>query len=179
MKKPLIIPTMQFKDERGCFYESYKKSKFLDIGLTEDFVQDNHSISFKNVIRGMHYQWDRPMGKLVRVSQGAILDVVVDLQWGSPDYGKPFYFELGEHGDQLWVPPGFAHGFLALTETAHVQYKCSAEYNKSGEGGINPFDPDLAIKWPVSAEMAILSNKDLNSMSLLEYNKEPRFFWSE
>jgi len=174
-KYKLIIGKQRFEDLRGFFYESYSKEKMLteqDLDLL--FVQDNHSISKKDVIRGMHYQWDGPMGKLVRVSKGSIIDVIVDIRKSSDDYGKAFYFELSDkNSNQLWIPAGYAHGFVSLEDDTHVQYKCTELYNKNGESGINPLDTSLRIQWNV--KNPIMSEKDLNSKSFIEYNTDPKF----
>ena len=175
---PILINNIRnFIDQRGVFYESYKYS-FLrnEYGIEETFVQDNHSVSSKNVIRGLHYQWDKPMGKLVRVAKGFITDVVVDIRKESGDFGKVFYYELNEENlSQLYVPPGFAHGFICKSDEAIVQDKCTAEYNQKGESGINPFDKALDIKWGVEYNNIIVSEKDLNSKAFLEYEREPKF----
>jgi dTDP-4-dehydrorhamnose 3,5-epimerase len=177
MIEPILINIKKYSDSRGFFYESYKKSYLQEkIKLDINFVQDNHSVSYKNVIRGLHYQWDEPMIKLVRVSYGSILDVLVDIRKNSNSFGKIHYYELNsENNDQLFVPAGFAHGFVCLSEYAHVQYKCSVEYNKNGESGINPFDKDLNIDWKINLADAIVSDKDINSKSFKEYCLEPKF----
>lgn len=175
---PILIENVKsFKDKRGTFYESYKYSNLKNVyGIDEVFVQDNHSISCKNTIRGMHYQWDKPMGKLVRVAQGHITDVVVDIRSRSATFGKVFYFSLSEEKlNQLYVPPGFAHGFICRSETAVVIYKCTSEYNKEGESGINPFDKSLKINWEIEYDEAIMSEKDNNAQSIEQYLKEPKF----
>ena len=178
MIKPILIKGIRkFNDHRGYFYESYKKSLFdKEYNIKEDFVQDNHSFSCKNTIRGLHYQWDMPMGKLVRVSNGSIKDVVVDIRFNSEKYGTVYEYMLSsENGHQLYVPPGFAHGFICLSETASVLYKCTSEYNSDGESGINPFDSSLDIDWGIKKEECIVSSKDLNALSFLEYKKNPKF----
>jgi len=177
MIEPILIKTKKFFDNRGIFYESYKKSHLKDeYGLEVDFLQDNYSISHKNVIRGLHYQWDKPMSKLIKVSYGKILDVIVDIRKKSNNFGKVYYYELDEeNNDQLFVPEGFAHGFICLSEIAHVQYKCSSEYNKNGESGINPFDKNLNIDWKIDTIKAIISDKDKNSKSLEQYLLDPKF----
>jgi len=175
--EPILIKIKKFSDDRGVFYESYKK-EFLkkEYNIDVDFVQDNHSISHKNVIRGLHYQWDEPMAKLVRVSYGKILDVVVDIRRNSKKFGQAYSYELdSEECNQLFVPAGFAHGFVALTDTAHVQYKCSCKYNKDGESGINPLDKYLNIDWKIDILSAILSDKDRNSKSFDQYCLDTKF----
>ena len=175
--KPILIENIRkFKDSRGSFYESYKKSDLSSLGIDVDFVQDNQSTSRKNVIRGLHYQWDKPMGKLVRVSKGEILDAVVDIRATSPNFGQVYLFFLSEDNlNQLWVPPGFAHGFSVLSHEATVHYKCSSEYNKNGESGINPLDDTLKINWMVDYKNIIISDKDELSQSFLFYTDNPKF----
>lgn len=170
--EPFLITIKKYTDLRGDFYESYKASNLANF----TFAQDNHSVSKKNVIRGMHYQWDRPMDKLVRCSYGKIMDVILDIRSQSPTYGKVYYYELSEENmNQLFVPAGFAHGFVALSDLAHVQYKCTAEYNKYGEAGITPLDADLKINWGIDLSQAILSEKDLSSISFSQYKLQPKF----
>lgn len=178
MKEPLLITGIKtFEDNRGVFFESYKESIFRDkYNLLESFVQDNHSVSCKNTIRGMHYQWDKPMGKLIRVAKGKITDVIVDIRKNSKDFGRIYYYELDDQNNfQLYVPPGFGHGFICRSEEAIVIYKCTAEYNKEGESGINPFDKDLKINWGISYNEAVISQKDANSITLQDYKKEAKF----
>ena len=177
MEPILITDIRKFEDNRGAFYESFKSSFFRErYNVGEQFVQDNHSISSKNTIRGLHYQWDCPMGKLVRVASGAIVDVIVDIRKNSPAFGEVSYYELNDGNlHQLYVPPGFAHGFVCQSSDAVVMYKCTAEYNSKGESGINPFDKELNISWGISADDAIISEKDLLSKSFREYSREPRF----
>ena len=175
---PILIDKIScFKDHRGMFYESFKATTFKDLyGIEEVFVQDNHSVSCKNTIRGMHYQWNKPMGKLVRVAAGAITDIVVDIRKDSDSFGNVYRYELSEENlQQLYVPPGYAHGFICRSDTAIVLYKCTAEYNKDGESGINPFDPTLKINWGVPHENAVVSEKDRNAKSLNQYLREPKF----
>lgn len=170
--EPLLMTDFKlYTDHRGSFCETYKKSTLNEkLNLNIEFVQDNYSISKKNTIRGMHYQWDKPMDKLVRVSIGQILDVVVNIKKDSPNFGKVFYYELSEKNNyQLFVPSNFAHGFICLSEIAHVHYKCTSEYNKEGESGINPFDSDLNINWNCDIKDCIISDKDKNSKSFKEY----------
>jgi dTDP-4-dehydrorhamnose 3,5-epimerase len=155
----LVEPAV-FNDTRGYFLESYKKSCFENSGIKFDFVQDNHSFSVKNTIRGMHFQ-KKPyeQGKLVSVITGKIMDVAVDLRPNSKYFKKYVYAILSEENKKmLWVPPGFAHGFLAM-EDSHVLYKVTSEYNKEYEAGIIWNDPEIAIKWPVNSPL--LSEKDL------------------
>lgn len=173
--EPLLIDVTSYEDHRGKFYESYRKS-IHDHYLKIDYVQDSHSISKKNVIRGLHYQYDPSILKLVRVSKGSIMDVVVDLNISSLNYGKVYYFYLNDTNlKQLLVPRGFAHGFVSLEDDTHVQYKFDGYYNKTGEGGITPFDSDLNIEWGIDRAIAIVSDKDKNLQSFEEYKKTPKF----
>ncbi|MBK6966990.1 MAG: dTDP-4-dehydrorhamnose 3,5-epimerase [Bacteroidales bacterium] len=156
----LIIKPQVFADERGYFFESYSKQKFMNAGIDANFVQDNESKSMKGVLRGLHFQ--KPpfaQGKLVRVMRGAVLDVAVDLRHGSPWYGKWAAIELTEHNKWMyWVPPGFAHGFLTLEDNTVFFYKCTNIYNKESEGSVRWDDPDLNINW--GNPNPILSAKD-------------------
>lgn len=157
----LIIEPVVFVDHRGFFLESFNQRNFCkSTGLDVHFVQDNHSRSSRNVLRGLHYQIDRPQGKLVRVSYGTIFDVTVDLRRNSPYLGQWTGVELSEDNHrQKWVPPGFAHGFLVLSDSADVQYKTTEYYEPELERCIAWDDPELAIKWPL-ADFPILSAKD-------------------
>lgn len=177
MKPTLFVQESRFRDQRGYFYEAYKQSHLLDgYGFKEKFIQDNISVSKKNVIRGMHYQWDLPMGKLVRVIKGEIMDVAVDIRKNSAAFGKKFYYTLSEeNGSSLYIPPGFAHGFVSKKNESVVLYKCTSEYNRNGESGINPFDSTLNIEWGISIDQAILSEKDKISKSFKEYKNNPAF----
>ena len=155
----LIEPTV-FPDERGFFMESYKYSEFAAFGISEAFVQDNHSRSTKGVLRGLHYQKPpKVQGKLVRVVVGEIFDVGVDIRKGSPTYGKWVGERLSaENKRMLYIPPGFAHGFCVLSEVAEVLYKATEEYAPEYDAGIRWNDPDIGIEWPI--EHPILSEKD-------------------
>ena len=163
-----------FKDDRGYFYQSFDK-KISDV-IDSSFVQDNHSVSHKNVVRGLHYQWEEPMGKLVRVVRGAIRDYFVDIRAGSPTYGQHGYFDLTENNHKiLWIPPGFAHGFHSLENNTTVLYRCTAYYNKEKESGINLFDKNLNINLTVDKKRVIISYKDLNAQSFKDYSKNKKF----
>jgi dTDP-4-dehydrorhamnose 3,5-epimerase len=162
IKDLVIVEPTVFGDERGYFFESYSKTKFEDLGINIDFVQDNQSFSKKGTLRGLHYQ-NPPFAqtKLVRVLEGEIIDVAVDLRKDSPTYGKSFSVLLSaENKKQLLVPQGFAHGFSVISETASVMYKCDQFYNKASEGGIKFDDPSLNIDWGMNVEDAIVSEKD-------------------
>lgn len=159
----LLITPRIFSDNRGAFWETWQLKTFEDAGLPCTWVQDNYSVSKKNVLRGIHYQILQPQGKLVRAAHGAVLDVAVDLRRSSPCFGKHVAIELSEeNGRMLWIPEGFGHGFLVLTENAGFAYKVTDFYNPAGERTIVWNDPELAIDWPVSSDEAIVSDKDAN-----------------
>jgi dTDP-4-dehydrorhamnose 3,5-epimerase len=146
---PILIKPVIHGDERGFFHESYRANVFAELGIDDEFVQDNHSRSAKGVVRGMHFQIDRGMSKLVRCARGAILDVVVDIRRGSPTYAEWEAFELNDENlHELYVPIGFAHGFCTLSDVADVIYKCDSYYSDDIERGITYLDPDIAIEWP-------------------------------
>lgn len=157
----LVIEPQVFGDDRGFFYESYNERAFLDkVGISDHFVQDNHSRSAKNVLRGLHYQIQQPQGKLVRVVIGSVFDVAVDLRKSSKTFGQWVGIHLSaEKKQQLWVPAGFAHGFVVLSEYAEFLYKTTDYYAPQHERCILWDDPDLAIAWPIQGE-PILSAKD-------------------
>jgi len=162
-----IIEPNVFGDERGFFFESFNRRQFAELtGHDVDFVQDNHSRSVKNVLRGLHYQIQQPQGKLVRVVQGAVLDVAVDIRKGSPTFGQHVAKELSaENKRMLWIPEGFAHGFLVLSDTAEFLYKTTDYWRPEFERCIAWNDPTLAINWPMQITPA-LSAKDAQGMSL-------------
>jgi dTDP-4-dehydrorhamnose 3,5-epimerase len=154
----VIIPDI-FQDDRGFFTETYRKDKFSEMGLDVDFVQDNHSRSSKNVVRGLHFQWEPPMGKLMRVTQGSAYLVAVDIRLGSPTLGKWFGIEASaENRKQVYAPAGFARGFCVLSDFAEIQYKCTGIYSNKAESGILWNDPAIGVQWPV--KQPILSKKD-------------------
>ena len=165
----LLITPKVFGDERGFFYESYNQRVFAELtGLSLSFVQDNHSRSQKNVLRGLHYQIGQPQGKLVRVLSGAIQDIAVDLRQSSPTFGKSVSYVLGaDNYQQLWIPEGFAHGFLVLSEFAEVAYKATDYYAPQEECCLRWNDPDLAIAWQLDGD-PILSTKDVFGKLLKE-----------
>ena len=145
-----IVRPRKFGDERGWFAEAFNARTFAAAGLPEKFVQDNQSFSRRGVLRGLHYQLEQPQGKMVRVLSGHIWDVAVDLRRSSPDFGKWTAAELrGEELEFLWIPEGFAHGFLVLSETANVFYKTTGYYCREAERSIRWNDPTLAIRWPL------------------------------
>ena len=146
----LVIEPQCFQDDRGFFIESYQSSRYRDAGITDRFVQDNHSRSARGVLRGLHFQVKRPQAQLVTVVRGKIFDVVIDLRRMSSTFGGWYGVELSDNGlRQVYMPPGFAHGFCVLSEVADVYYKVSREYDASDEGGLLWNDPDLAIRWPI------------------------------
>ena len=158
----LIFEPKVFEDPRGYFYESYNQKYFDEIGINTRFVQDNQSSSVYGVFRGFHYQ--KPpfaQAKLVRVLSGKVIDYAVDIRKGSPTFGRSFSLELSaENKRQLYIPRGFAHGFLVISERAEFTYKCDNFYEKSSEAGISCFDPTLKIEWPLSSSGLLLSDKD-------------------
>lgn len=158
-----LLTPKKFGDERGFFSETWSRKTFLAHGLSADFVQDNHSLSRSpGVLRGLHFQTPPfAQDKLVRVLRGSILDVAVDIRWGSPTYGRHVTAILsGANWSQLWVPKGFAHGFVTLEADTEVAYKVTADYAPECDRGLAWDDPDLAIDWPVTAATALLSAKD-------------------
>lgn len=164
----LLTPAL-YRDERGAFSETYNLRLFAEAGLPANWVQDNFSISRKNVLRGIHYQMGRPQGKLVRVTHGAVLDVAVDLRRGSPAFGRHVTVELsGENGKMLWIPEGFGHAFLVLSEAAGFAYKVTDYYSPAGERTIRWNDPEIGIAWPVSAAEIVVSAKDAAGKLLRE-----------
>lgn len=156
----LLLEPQVFGDERGFFLESYNLQKFAELGIQEEFVQDNHSFSVQNTLRGLHYQVRQPQGKLIRAILGTILDVAVDLRRRSATFGRAETFLLsGENKRMAWIPAGFAHGFRVISETAHVVYKTSGFYSFPDERTIAWDDPDLKIDWMLDGP-PILSQKD-------------------
>jgi dTDP-4-dehydrorhamnose 3,5-epimerase len=156
----LILKPRVFEDARGFFLESYNEMEMREAGITQSFVQDNHSYSVQNVIRGLHFQERYPQGKLVRVVEGEILDVAVDLRRGSPTFGKWHGVTLsGTNRHMLWIPPGFAHGFRVLSKGAHVLYKATEFYHPESERTILWNDPDLNIDWNLDGP-PVVSEKD-------------------
>ncbi len=163
----LLLEPEVFSDDRGYFFESFNQKDFNDsVGLDINFVQDNHSKSKKNVLRGLHYQVKKPQGKLIRVLRGKIFDVVVDMRLSSQNYGKWFGVILSsENRLQLWVPEGFAHGFLTLSDTAELAYKTSDYWYPKYERSLLWNDEEIAIEWPISEE-PLLTEKDSNGSTL-------------
>ena len=155
----LILEPQVFADARGFFYESFNRDKLSGIGLDLDFAQGNVSSSSGGVLRGLHYQWPKPQGKLVSVLEGEVWDVAVDIRRGSPDFGRWTAAVLSaDNKRHFWIPEGFAHGFVVLSERALFTYLCTATYDRAADAAIRWDDPQLAIDWPVSAPL--LSDKD-------------------
>ncbi|MBE9516085.1 MAG: dTDP-4-dehydrorhamnose 3,5-epimerase [Proteobacteria bacterium] len=164
----LIIEPKVFGDSRGFFLETYQKQRYADAGIEYEFVQDNQSRSQRGVLRGLHFQVNKPQGKLVSVSMGEVYDVAVDINPTSETFGKYVGVSLTEDNHrQLWVPPGYAHGFVVVSETADFQYKCTDYYDPSDEAGIIWNDSQVAIDWPV--QNPALSDKDKMLPTLVEY----------
>jgi dTDP-4-dehydrorhamnose 3,5-epimerase len=165
----LVLTPKIYRDSRGAFCETWNQRSMTDVGVPTNWVQDNFSVSKKNVLRGIHYQVIQPQGKLVRVTHGAVLDVAVDLRRNSPTFAKHVAVELsGENGLMLWIPVGFGHAFLTLTEEAGFTYKVTDYYSPIGERTIVWNDPELAIPWPITQEHVILSDKDRSGATLQE-----------
>lgn len=169
----LLTPKV-FGDERGFFMETFRQSEFESHCGNYQFVQDNHSKSVQGILRGLHYQYKQPQGKLVRVTQGEVCDVAVDMRKSSPTFGQWVGVTLSEENKQLlWVPPGFAHGFYVTSETAEFQYKCTDYYAPGDEVSISWDDPHLAIEWPlIDGKAPQVSDKDANGVEL---NEAPQF----
>lgn len=156
-----ILEPRVFGDGRGFFLESWNRRLFAELGLPADFVQDNHSRSQRHVLRGLHYQLNQPQGKLVRVVRGAVFDVAVDLRRASPTFGRWEGFELSEDNRRMaWIPPGFAHGFLVLSDSADFLYKATEYYAPEHERCVAWNDPDIGIDWPLAGAEPVLSAKD-------------------
>ena len=169
----VIVPDI-FRDERGFFMETFREDKFKANGLPVQYVQDNHSRSVKGVVRGLHFQWEPPMGKLMRVSLGSAFLVAVDIRKGSPTLGKWVGIEVSaENRRQVWAPAGFARGFCVLSDVAEIQYKCTGIYNNKGESGILWNDPQIGIDWPIKIENALLSEKDKCAQTLAQWLSRP------
>lgn len=169
----LLIEPAIFPDERGLFMESWSRERYGREGIDADFVQDNVSLSHRHVLRGMHFQNPLAQGKLVSVLRGAVWDVVVDLRRDSPTFAEWEGFTLLEQGRQLYVPPGFAHGFVVTSETALFSYKCTAPYSPRNERSLRWNDPEVGIDWPVEAP--VLSDKDAAAPLLRDLPEEALF----
>ncbi len=163
----IVVPEV-FRDERGFFTELFREDQFEALGLPTRFVQDNHSGSVRGVLRGLHFQWEPPMGKLMRVTRGAAFLVAVDIRKGSPTLGKWFGAEVSaENRKQIWAPAGFARGFCVLSDFAEIQYKCTGVYNNKAEACIRWDDPEIGIAWPTTCVQ--LSEKDRNAQTLKQW----------
>ena len=167
----VIVPEI-FQDTRGFFMETYREDQFKEAGLPYQFVQENHSRSERGVVRGLHFQWDPPMGKLMRVTLGSAFLVAVDIRRGSPTCGQWFGIEAtSENRRQVWAPAGFARGFSVLSDFAEIQYKCTGLYNNKAESGVLWSDPQLGIRWPVA--QASLSEKDRTAQTFEQWLAKP------
>ena len=172
----LLIKPKVFGDERGYFVETYQKERYSEIGITHTFVQDNHSMSRRGILRGLHYQTKHPQGKLVMVSLGAVFDVAVDIRLDSPTFGKWFGVTLSaENKKQFFIPKGFAHGFIVLSDYAEFCYKVTDFYHPNDEGGLLWKDPEIGVEWPMPEGMTeadlTLSDKDKVWSGISEYVK--------
>ena len=175
IKDLVIVEPKVFNDSRGYFFEAYNKNSFHELGLDYDFVQDNQSFSTKGVLRGLHFQKHFPQAKLVRVIEGEVFDVAVDLRKDSPTFGKWYGVTLsGENKKMFMIPRGFAHGFIVLSDTAIFSYKCDDFYHPNDEGGIIYNDPDIGVKWPKIDSDLILSEKDTKHPKLKDIKE--RYF---
>lgn len=170
----VVVDVKSYGDERGYFMETYKREDFVAGGIDCEFVQDNQSASSKGVLRGLHFQIEHPQSKLVRVVEGAVFDVAVDLREGSPTFGKWFGVRLSaENKKQFFIPKNFAHGFLVLSETAEFTYKCTEFYHPNDEGGLAWDDPEIGIDWPIPAGMELtISEKDQKWGSFAQYQAD-------
>ena len=167
----VLVPEI-FQDSRGFFMETFREDQFKNLGLPSQFVQDNHSRSVKDVVRGLHFQWDPPMGKLMRVPLGSAFLVAVDIRKGSPTVGKWVGVEASaENRRQVWAPAGFARGFCVISAVAEIQYKCTGIYNSKGESGIRWDDPEIRVQWPT--KNPVLSSKDQKAQTLAQWLESP------
>ena len=162
----LVLEPVVHRDQRGFFLETWWSERYAEAGLPVSFVQDNHSRSARGTLRGLHYQVEQAQGKLVRCASGEVFDVAVDLRRGSSTYGRWTAVTLSDRDHrQLWIPPGFAHGFYVLSETADVVYKCSAVYAPAHERVIRWDDPDLGIAWPLQGGAPVVSSRDAGGLA--------------
>jgi dTDP-4-dehydrorhamnose 3,5-epimerase len=173
----VIVEHQVFEDERGFFMEVFRRDEFEAHGLPTAFAQVNHSRSARGVLRGLHFQWDPPMGKLMRVTAGAAFLVAVDIRHGSPTLGRWIGREVtAENKLQVWAPAGFARGFCVLSETAEIQYLCTGVYNPEGESGIAWDDPEISVEWPISDPQLSAKDTDAQSLSTWLERDESRQF---
>lgn len=172
----LIIEPKVFMDKRGFFQETWQEARYSALGIKERFVQDNLSFSTRGVLRGLHFQQPNAQGKLVSVIQGEVFDVAVDIRVGSPTFGQWVGVLLsGENHKQLWIPPGFAHGFCVLTDTVYFTYKCTDVYTPGAEGGIIWNDPDIGIEWPIKDVEISAKDKDYPKLRDISVKRLPDF----
>jgi dTDP-4-dehydrorhamnose 3,5-epimerase len=172
LQEVMVLVGKTFEDARGYFMETYREDQFREMGLPESFAQDNQSYSRKGVVRGLHFQWDPPMGKLMRVTHGAAFLVAVDLRLGSPTLGRWVGIEAtAENRKQVWAPASFARGFCALTDDVEVQYKCTGTYNAKTESAIRWDDPGIGIEWPLRD--VLISEKDRDAQTLAQWLASP------
>ena len=177
LEGPMLVKPVIHGDERGFFHESYRRTAYAELGIPEEYVQDNHSRSSKGIVRGMHYQIGKGMAKLVRCARGEVVDVVVDLRKGSPTFGEWEAFRLNDENlHHLYCPIGFAHGFCVTSDVADVVYKCDGYYDESIERGIAYNDPDVAIAWPKDLEL-VPSQRDASAPLLRDIEKELPFVY--
>jgi dTDP-4-dehydrorhamnose 3,5-epimerase len=168
----LVLKTDVFTDDRGFFMETFRTDAFASLGLPTTFAQDNRSRSKKGVLRGLHFQWDPPQGKLVRVAQGVAYLAMADIRRKSPSFGSWFGTEVSaDSGTILWVPPGFANGFCAISEVVDIEYKCTTLYNSRAEGSIRWNDPTIDIRWPTGNP--IISERDAAGQTLDDWLQKP------
>ncbi len=169
----LLIEPKVFGDERGFFVESFQSERYAAAGVPGPWVQDNHSRSARGVLRGLHYQLKFPQGKLVRCSRGSVFDVAVDVRQGSPTFGRSYGAILDDVDHrQLWIPPGFAHGFCVVSDDADFEYKCTELYHPDDDYGVAWNDPALKIEWPIEEAATVLSPKDAGLPRLSEMNSD-------
>lgn len=168
----VVLVPEAFEDDRGFFMEVFRADQFLQHGLPTSFVQQNHSRSQKNVLRGLHFQWDPPMGKLMRVTRGEAFLVAVDIRKNSPTLGRWFGATVSESNKrQVWAPAGFARGFCSLSDCTEIQYLCTGIYNQEGESGVLWNDPAVGVTWPIGDATAVLSERDRKAQTLSEWLK--------
>lgn len=166
-----VLEPRVFGDDRGFFYESYNQARFSELGIDVDFVQSNVSRSVKNVLRGLHYQWPNPQGKLVSVLEGEVYDVAVDIRRGSPTFGRWVAAVLTARNKRhFWIPEGFAHGFCVVSESAVFTYQCTALYDPATDAGIRWNDADIAVDWPLGSPQ--LSDRDSKAPFLCDIARE-------
>jgi dTDP-4-dehydrorhamnose 3,5-epimerase len=167
-----VIGLESYEDARGFFMEVFRADQFAALGLPVSFPQDSHSGSVRGVLRGMHFQWDPPQGKLIRITRGSVYLAIVDIRLGSPTAGTSIGLELSARERRhIWAPPGFANGFVVLSDEAEVQYKHTTLYNHAGESNIRWNDPELAIPWPVAEPL--VSTRDANAPTLAQWLSSP------